>query len=175
MGMTLNVNAQRQRQRSWSVKWLTFNVNAVEESSDWHSTSTRIVDPGARLWRIFEIWRISTEDLKEILRIFFDFHDPTTLNRQGHDVGTQYRSAIFFHNPEQKAVAEDIINTLDKVGIWTGNIVTEVNPLDTFFIAEDYHQEYYEKNMFQPYCQIVISPKIMKLNEYYKDRLITSF
>jgi peptide-methionine (S)-S-oxide reductase len=112
---------------------------------------------------------------KEILRIFFDFHDPTTLNRQGHDVGTQYRSAIFFHNPEQKAVAEDIINTLDKVGIWTGNIVTEVNPLDTFFIAEDYHQEYYEKNMFQPYCQIVISPKIMKLNEYYKDRLITSF
>ena len=110
---------------------------------------------------------------KEILGIFFDFHDPTPLNKQGHDVGPQYRSAIFFNSLEQKSVAEDMIAGLDKVGVWTGKIVTEINPLSTFYMAEDYHQEYYQKNTFQPYCQIVISPKIMKLNEYYKDRLIT--
>lgn len=108
---------------------------------------------------------------KEILTLFFDFHDPTTLNMQGHDVGTQYRSAIFFHTLDQKSIAEDMIIALDKLGIWSGNIVTEVNELDVFYIAEDYHQEYYENNMAQPYCQFVIYPKLVKLNDYYKDRI----
>ena len=110
---------------------------------------------------------------ERLLKVLFTTHDPTTLNQQGSDKGTQYRSAIFFNSPEQKSVAQDMIAALDKVGTWTGNIVTEVNPLDTFYIAEDYHQEYYQKNISQPYCQVVISPKIMKLNEYYKGRLIT--
>ena len=111
---------------------------------------------------------------KEILTLFFDFHDPTTLNRQGHDVGTQYRSAIFFHTLDQKSIAEDMITALDKLGIWSGNIVTEVNQLDVFYIAEDYHQEYYENNMEQPYCQFVIYPKLVKLNDYYKDRIASA-
>ncbi|MCH2525423.1 MAG: peptide-methionine (S)-S-oxide reductase MsrA [Dehalococcoidia bacterium] len=111
---------------------------------------------------------------KEILSLFFDFHDPTTLNRQGHDVGTQYRSAIFFHTLDQKSIAEDMIAALDKVGIWNDHIVTEVTPLEKFYIAEDYHQEYYENNADQPYCQFVIYPKLVKLNDYYKDRIVAS-
>jgi len=107
----------------------------------------------------------------EILRVFFSIHDPTTLNRQGADVGTQYRSAIFYHSPEQKALAEEMIRELEAAGIWNGPIVTEVIPFETFYRAEDYHQEYYQRNLTQPYCQVVITPKMAKFRQEYFGRL----
>ncbi len=110
---------------------------------------------------------------KELLKIFFTIHDPTTLNRQGADVGTQYRSAIFYHDEEQKAVAEQVIQEITQAGIWGKPIVTEVAPLDVFYRAEDYHQEYYRNNTYQPYCQVVIAPKVAKFRQKYLDKLKT--
>jgi len=111
--------------------------------------------------------------LREILEVFFTIHDPTTLNRQGADTGTQYRSAIFYHNPQQKAVAEKVIHDLGKVGLWDAPIVTEVTPFSAFYPADDYHQEYYANNASQPYCQVVIAPKVAKFRKKYLDRLKT--
>lgn len=111
---------------------------------------------------------ISYEDL---LRVFFATHDPTTLNRQGHDVGTQYRSAIFYHSPEQKAAAERIIAEVNAAGIWGRPIVTEVAPFNEFFVAEDYHQEYFANNPYQPYCMAVIAPKVLKFRKQFVDIL----
>jgi peptide-methionine (S)-S-oxide reductase len=108
---------------------------------------------------------------KEILEVFFAIHDPTTLNRQGGDVGTQYRSAIFYHSPEQKAVAEQMIEKLDAERIWNSPIVTEVTPIATFYRAEDYHQEYFQRNSGQPYCQVVIAPKLTKFRKQYLGKL----
>jgi len=107
----------------------------------------------------------------DILRVFFTIHDPTTPNRQGADVGTQYRSAIFYHSPEQKATAERVIAEIAAAGIWRHPIVTEVAPLDAFYAAEDYHQEYFANNPFQSYCQVVIAPKVAKFRKLYFDRL----
>ena len=104
---------------------------------------------------------------REILEVFFTIHDPTTLNRQGADVGTQYRSAIFYHNEEQRQIAEETIAEFDAAGIWPNPIVTEVTPLDTFYEAEDYHQDYYQQNSDQPYCQIIISPKVAKFRQKF--------
>ena len=109
----------------------------------------------------------------EILKVFFTIHDPTTLNRQGADVGTQYRSAIFYHDEGQRETAEAVIAELDSAGIWPNPIVTEVTPLDTFYPAEDYHQEYYRYNSQQPYCQVVISPKLAKFRKSFASRLKT--
>src|SRR5467141_529287 len=108
---------------------------------------------------------------KDILQIFFTTHDPTTLNRQGADVGTQYRSAIFYHNPEQEAVAKEVIKETNASKIWKKPIVTEVTPFKAFYKAEDYHQEYFKNNARQPYCQVVIAPKIVKLREHYREKL----
>jgi peptide-methionine (S)-S-oxide reductase len=108
---------------------------------------------------------------REILKVFFATHDPTTLNRQGADVGTQYRSAIFYHSQEQKETAETVIAELNKADIWQNPIVTEVTPLDVFYIAEDYHQDYYKYNSQQPYCQVVISPKLAKLRKEFTSQL----
>jgi peptide-methionine (S)-S-oxide reductase len=108
---------------------------------------------------------------KDILHIFFTIHDPTTLNRQGADVGTQYRSAIFYHSPDQKAMAEQVIAEMTKAGIWDDPIVTEVTPLATFYPAEDYHQEYFVNNPSQGYCRVVIAPKVAKFRQKYMDRL----
>lgn len=107
----------------------------------------------------------------EILEVFFQIHDPTTLNRQGADVGTQYRSAIFYHNEEQKLTTEKIIMELNNAGVWPNPIVTEVTRFGTFFVAEDYHQTYYENNMNQPYCRAVIQPKLDKLKKIFKEKL----
>lgn len=107
----------------------------------------------------------------EILEIFFFIHDPTTLNRQGADVGTQYRSAIFYHSDEQKMAAEKMIQRLTRDGIFQTPIVTEVTPLDKFYLAENYHQEYYNNNTSQPYCSIVISPKIEKFRKQFSEKL----
>ncbi|HEV2438946.1 MAG TPA: peptide-methionine (S)-S-oxide reductase MsrA [bacterium] len=106
-----------------------------------------------------------------LLEVFFDIHDPTTLNRQGHDTGTQYRSAIFYHSPEQKAAAEQMIRELGAARRWANPIVTEVAPLRAFYKAEPYHQEYYAHNPFQPYCQAVVGPKVAKFRKQYRERL----
>jgi peptide-methionine (S)-S-oxide reductase len=103
----------------------------------------------------------------EILEVFFTIHDPTTLNRQGADVGTQYRSAIFYHDEKQRQIAEETIVEFDSDGIWSNPIVTEVTPLDVFYEAEDFHQDYYRQNSSQPYCQIVISPKVAKFRQKF--------
>ena len=108
---------------------------------------------------------------KDVLGVFFAIHDPTTLNRQGADVGPQYRSAIYFHNEEQKAAAEEMIAELEASRTWGRPIVTEVTALPEYYPAEDYHQEYYRRNAGQPYCQIVISPKVAKFRKEYLDRL----
>jgi peptide-methionine (S)-S-oxide reductase len=104
---------------------------------------------------------------EQILRIFFSIHDPTTLNKQGADVGTQYRSAIFYHNEKQKAVAKQVIKELNDAKVWSIPIVTEVAPFHEFYVAEDYHQKYFEKNPEQAYCQMVIAPKLTKFRKQY--------
>jgi peptide-methionine (S)-S-oxide reductase len=108
---------------------------------------------------------------QEILEVFFTIHDPTTLNRQGADAGTQYRSAVFYHTPEQKTAAEEAIKDLGAAGVWGSPIVTEVAPLKTFYPAEEYHQEYYANNPSQPYCQMVIAPKVAKFRKQYIEKL----
>jgi peptide-methionine (S)-S-oxide reductase len=108
---------------------------------------------------------------RELLEVFFTIHDPTTLNRQGADVGTQYRSAIFYTSPEQERTARDVIAQQTAVGLWSAPIVTEVAPLDKFYPAEAYHQNYFERNPYQPYCQIVIAPKVAKARQKYLAQL----
>jgi peptide-methionine (S)-S-oxide reductase len=108
---------------------------------------------------------------KDILEVYFTIHDPTTLNRQGADVGTQYRSVIFYHDEDQKRTAEEVISGLEAEGIWNNPIVTEVAPFDEFYVAEDYHQNYFRNNGFQPYCQVIIAPKVAKFRKEYLERL----
>lgn len=108
---------------------------------------------------------------RELLEIFFTIHDPTTLNRQGQDVGTQYRSVIFYHTPEQEKVANAVMEKLEAAGIWENSIVTELEEHKEFYPAEEYHQEYYRRNRAQPYCQAVITPKLAKLRGKYLTKL----
>ncbi len=108
---------------------------------------------------------------KQLLEVFFTVHDPTTLNRQGPDVGTQYRSAIFYHNDEQQAIAEQVIREIETANIWDAPIVTEVVPFKAFYKAEDYHQEYFRLNPEQAYCQFVIAPKVAKFRERFREML----
>ena len=108
---------------------------------------------------------------RDLLNVFFSIHDPTTLNRQGADIGSQYRSAIFYHDQEQKLIAQNTIAELDQAGLWAKPIVTEVTPLDRFYMAEAYHQDYYANNSSQPYCQAVIAPKISKFRQKFVDHL----
>jgi peptide-methionine (S)-S-oxide reductase len=108
---------------------------------------------------------------RELLQVFFAIHDPTTLNRQGADVGTQYRSAIFYQNPEQKATAEGVIRALEADKIWPTPIITEIVPFSVFYPAEAYHQEYFRRNPYQGYCQAVIAPKVAKFRQKYLEQL----
>jgi len=112
--------------------------------------------------------------LRDILGVFFTVHDPTTLNRQGPDVGTQYRSAVFYRGQEQKAVAEQVIKETQAAKLWKDPIVTEVTPFKAFYKAEDYHQEYFKLNGEAPYCRLVIAPKMAKFREHYRDKLKSS-
>ncbi len=107
----------------------------------------------------------------DILRIFFTVHDPTTLNRQGNDVGTQYRSAIFTHSEAQEATARAVMAEMADLNIWSNPIVTQIEPLETFYSAEDYHQDYYKNNPYQPYCQFVVAPKVAKFRKQFRNRL----
>ena len=108
---------------------------------------------------------------KEILEVFFVIHDPTTLDRQGNDVGTQYRSAIFHHSAEQKAAAEQVIANISAAKIYEDPIVTEVVPVSKFYVAEDYHQEYFRRNPAQPYCAFVVRPKVAKFRKNFLEKL----
>lgn len=108
---------------------------------------------------------------EQILKAFFSVHDPTTLNRQGGDVGTQYRSVIFYHDDEQKAVARRIIDELEAAKVWDAPVVTELKPFEAFYKAEDYHQGYFKLNGEQPYCRMVIAPKLKKFREHYRESL----
>ena len=115
---------------------------------------------------------ISYED---ILYIFWRTHDPTTLNRQGADVGTQYRSAIFYHSEEQKEIAQKSKEDTDASGLWKDPIVTEIEQMDVFYPAEAYHQNYFRLNPYQPYCQVVIDPKVRKFRKAFRDKLNTNY
>jgi len=108
---------------------------------------------------------------RELLEVFFTLHDPTTLNRQGNDVGTQYRSVIFYTSDDQRATAEKVIAELNAAREWPDPIVTTVEPVTKFFIAEDYHQEYYENNSYQPYCQFVVAPKVKKFQQKFAAKM----
>ena len=108
---------------------------------------------------------------RELLEVFFTIHDPTTLNRQGNDVGTRYRSAIYYHDEEQRLIAEEVIEEMTVAGLWDDPIVTEVTALDTFYEAEEYHQQYFEKNPFQPYCFVVVRPKVSKFRKKFISKL----
>jgi peptide-methionine (S)-S-oxide reductase len=110
-------------------------------------------------------------DYRTLLMAFFTIHDPTTLDRQGHDVGSQYRSVIFTHGTEQDRIARELIAELEQQGVWPDPIVTAVLPAPTFWPAEDYHQDYFAQNPFQPYCQAVVAPKVAKLRKLFAERL----
>lgn len=116
----------------------------------------------------FDPARVSFKDL---LEVFFVIHDPTTLNQQGNDVGTQYRSAIFYHTPQQKADAEEVMASLTAAKLWRKPIVTELVPAGAFYVAEGYHQEYFARNPYQPYCQFVVAPKVAKFRKQFLDKL----
>ncbi len=108
---------------------------------------------------------------EEILKIFFTYHDPTTLNRQGADVGPQYRSAVFYHDDQQRETAERVIQEIEAAKIWPDPIVTEVTPFDEFYIAEEYHQGYFNRNPNQGYCRVVIAPKVAKFRKSFEMQL----
>ncbi len=108
---------------------------------------------------------------RDLLDVFFTIHDPTTLNRQGNDSGTQYRSAIYVHSPEQQEVAQSIVHDLTDQKLWKDRIVTEITPLPEFYPAEAYHQQYFQTNPYQPYCQVVVAPKVAKARSHFIDRL----
>lgn len=108
---------------------------------------------------------------RDLLKVFFAIHDPTTRNRQGGDIGTQYRSAIFYHSPAQREAAEETIAELTAAKVWDSPIVTEVTPFEAFYPAEDYHQEYFRHNPTQPYCQAVVAPKVAKFRKQFLSRL----
>jgi len=107
----------------------------------------------------------------DVLRIFLSIHDPTTIDRQGHDVGSQYRSAIFYHTPEQQKTAQQVIAEVDKAQLWGAPIVTEVTPLSPFYRAEEYHQDYFRKNPTAGYCRAVVAPKVVKFRKQFAERL----
>lgn len=123
-----------------------------------------------------EVVRISFDpaivDYETLLRVFFSLHDPTTLNRQGADVGTQYRSVIFYHSDTQRDTAQRLIARLAAEGQWSDPIVTELAPAPDFFPAESYHQDYFRQNPYQGYCQVVIAPKLAKVRERHRDLMV---
>jgi peptide-methionine (S)-S-oxide reductase len=108
---------------------------------------------------------------RELLEVFFTIHDPTTLNRQGADVGTQYRSVIYYHSPEQKEAGEQVMHEVEHLGVWPGPVVTELTAAPLFYEAEEYHQDYYAQNSQQPYCRTVVEPKVAKLRKHFLAKL----
>lgn len=163
----------------WCVEAIYENLNGVKSAVSGFAGGTKsnpsYEDVSTGNTGYAEVVQITYDktltNLDEILKIFFTVHDPTTLNRQGADVGTQYRSAIFYKNAEQKTAAQNLINALKKEKVYDSPIVTKLEPLTKFYKAEDYHQDYYANNKNQPYCQMVIQPKMAKFEKVFKDRL----
>ena len=135
---------------------------------DYKSICTGLTGHAECLQIIYDPAKISFEDL---LEVFWKTHDPTTLNRQGNDIGTQYRSVIFYHDEEQKAIAETYMEQLDKSGIFAKPIVTKLEPFTTFYPAENYHQDYYLQNGAAPYCQFIVKPKVEKFKKEFNKKL----
>jgi peptide-methionine (S)-S-oxide reductase len=122
-----------------------------------------------------EVCRITYDtdklSFEELLEVFWKTHDPTTLNRQGGDVGTQYRSVVFYHSEEQKNIAEACMQKIEEAAIYADKIVTEISPSTVFYVAENYHQDYFNQNGYQPYCQFVVRPKVEKFNKIFGDKM----
>jgi peptide-methionine (S)-S-oxide reductase len=163
----------------WCLEAVFDELNGVESVESGysgghvpHPTYAQVCDDNtghAEVVRVtFDPQVISYHDM---LKVFLSIHDPTTLNRQGNDVGTQYRSAIFYHTPEQKATAEQVIKELTDEGLWDRPIVTEVTPFEQFYMAEDYHQEYFKNNPYQGYCRAIIAPKVAKFRQKFLEQL----
>lgn len=163
----------------WCVEAVYENVKGVEKAESGYAGGKRPnptyeqVSAGASGHA--EVVQITFDpkviQFSDILTIFFHTHDPTTLNQQGADKGTQYRSVIYYHNEAQKKAAEEVIRKITEEKLWPNPIVTEISELQEFFKAEDYHQGYYKNNQSQPYCSLVIGPKIQKLKKEFADRL----
>ncbi len=134
------------------------------ENPDYKSVCTGMTGHAEVVQIEFDPEEVSYSDL---LNVFFSIHDPTTLNRQGADMGTQYRSAIFYHDEDQKGIAEQVIQDLEEQGIWDNPIVTTLEKLERFYPAEEYHQEYFARNPYQPYCQAVVAPKVAKFRKKF--------
>ena len=158
----------------WCLEPIFDDLQGVEDvivgySGDEKEASYQEVCSG--LTRHAEVVQVSFDpdviSFEELLKVFFTVHDPTTLNRQGADVGPQYRSVVFYHTEQQKTAAEKVIAEVESEKIWDNPIVTEVSPLISFFIAEAYHQKYYENNPNQGYCRVVIAPKVAKFRQKY--------
>jgi peptide-methionine (S)-S-oxide reductase len=163
----------------WCLEAVFEQLNGVKKVESGYSGGT-VVDPSysqvsSGLTGHAEVVQVSFDPgvvtFEEILGVFFTIHDPTTLNRQGADVGPQYRSAIFYHSPGQEAVARRVTAEIEAARIWDAPIVTEIAPFEAFYRAEDYHQEYFRRNSRQPYCQVVIAPKVRKFRQRYSDKL----
>jgi methionine-S-sulfoxide reductase len=163
----------------WCVEAIYENLNGVKSAVSGFSGGTKVnpsyEDVSGGDTGYAEVVQITYDktvtNLDEILKIFFTVHDPTTLNRQGADSGTQYRSVIFYKNAQEKATAQSIIAALKKAKAYDNPIVTKLEPFTKFYKAEDYHQNYYANNKNQPYCQMVIQPKLEKFEKVFKDRL----
>jgi len=163
----------------WCIETVLREVNGVENVVSGYTGGTTVnptyeqvcTDKTGHAEAVQVSFNPSNISYREILKIFFSIHDPTTLNRQGTDVGTQYRSAIFYCNEEQKAVAEELIGELNKAHLWSKPIITQIVPLETFYPAEDYHWEYFSRHPEQAYCQMVISPKVNKFRQQWAKRL----
>ena len=163
----------------WCVEAIFQNLNGVVRVQSGYSGGT-VINPSYKevcngttghAEAVQVTFDPSVISFAEILEVFFETHDPTTLNRQGADVGTQYRSAIFYHSEEQKRIAETAIKAANESGNWGDPIVTELTPFTNFFEAEDYHQDYFDLHGEQPYCQMVIRPKVEKFRKKFHDKL----
>jgi peptide-methionine (S)-S-oxide reductase len=163
----------------WCTEAVFDDLKGVEDVVSGYSgghaenpTYREVCDGGTGHAEVIQI-RFDPNELSfnDLLKVFFTVHDPTTLNRQGNDIGSQYRSAIFYHSDEQKRAAEDVIGEITKEAVYDSPIVTEVKPFDKFYPAEDYHQEYYSNNPNQPYCTAVVAPKVAKFRQKFVNRL----
>lgn len=163
----------------WCTEAIFLRLNGVEEVKSGYSGG-KIKNPSYRevctgRTGHAEVIQITFDpkiiSFAEILEVFFATHDPTTLNRQGNDIGTQYRSVIFYHNEEQKKISEKVLSLLEKDKVYDNPVVTEITPFSNFYLAEDYHNNYFEQNPAQPYCQFVIAPKVEKFQKIFKEKL----
>lgn len=163
----------------WCIDTIFRELKGVEKVESGYAGGTTInpsyQDVCSGMTGHAEVVRITFDpsvlSFRDLLNVFFTIHDPTTLNRQGGDVGTQYRSVILYHTPEQQAAAKEVIEELSREKVWDDPIVTQVAPFTTYYPAEQYHQDYYNRNPDQGYCQIVIAPKVAKFRKKYLDRL----